>query len=321
MLVGWEGNGLQEPLGLLEDFGPAGLVFFRRNYPPGGGPELREQLARIGARALEVLGRPVLLALDGEGGLVKRLPPPHVQLPAAPMAALMGPGRIFEMALEAGREMALLGFNLNLAPVLDLQVEGGIMAGRSYGPDPGLVAGCARAFMEGFRAAGVLTCAKHFPGLGAAMEDPHSVLPSIGLGPEAMAPHLRPFGELAASGLPMVMTSHCLYPGLGLDRPATFHGAAAAMLRGRLSFDGPILSDDLEMGAVAGNLPVGEAAVQAVQAGHDLVLVCRRRRAIEEAHGALALALASGRLDASRQLASLGRLGRLLGPGATGDDL
>ncbi|MDR1050656.1 MAG: hypothetical protein LBP95_06175 [Deltaproteobacteria bacterium] len=309
MLLGWEGTGLEEPLELVEKFRPAGLVFFKRNYPGGGGEELRRQLRALQARALEVMDRPLLIAVDHEGGTVRRLPAPHLQTPSARESFERGGlGGIFETALNAGRELAWLGFNLNLAPVLDLRVEGSFLTTRCFSSDPAEVAACAKVFVDGFRQAGVLCCGKHFPGLGAAGRDPHAAMPSVELDKKQMQSHLRPFKDLVEAGLPMIMTSHCLYPGAGLDKPATFAKEIPDLLRRELNFEGLILSDDLEMGAVTTSMTPGEAALGAVLAGHDLVLVCRRRELALEARAALAGALESGVICDDQFVGSYGRL-------------
>jgi beta-N-acetylhexosaminidase len=307
-LLGWEGNDVSEPLELIKRFRPAGLVFFKRNYPEGGGEELKRQLRVLRAQALSLMGRTILLAIDNEGGTVRRLPEPHIQLPSAHEARGLGLGAIFEACLDSGRELSHLGFNLNLAPVLDLKVEGSFMGTRCFSGDPQEVSNCAKVFYEGFRTSGVLCCGKHFPGLGAAVQDPHSILPAVDLDKKQMQSHLKPFKDLINLELPLIMTSHCRYPGVGISKPATFAPEIINLLRQEMSFDGLILSDDLEMGAVVNHLEPGEAAVSAVLAGHDLILICRKLSVIERVHEALAEAMASGRVSTSRFVASYGRL-------------
>jgi beta-N-acetylhexosaminidase len=191
---------------------------------------------------------------------------------------------------------------------LDLQVEGSFLGTRCYSSDPLEVINCAKVFVEGFRAAGVLCCGKHFPGLGAALLDPHRTLPSVDLDKKQMQSHIKPFKDLIAAKLPMIMTSHCLYPGVGLSKPATFALEMASLLRLELGFHGLIISDDLEMGAVTNDLAPAEAAVKSVLAGHDLILVCRKLNLIEQAHEALAEALAEEEIPASQFVESFGRL-------------
>ncbi|MDR2442583.1 MAG: beta-N-acetylhexosaminidase [Deltaproteobacteria bacterium] len=282
-LIGWEGNHLDEPLELIEHFRPAGLIFFRRNYP--GSPEgLALQLKAIKKRAADLGLKPFILAIDNEGGDVKRLPPPFIELPKA--ASKLEPNEIKKLCYDSGLELRSIGFNLNLAPVLDVDVANGIMKTRSFGLSAQEVILRARAFIEGFESSGILTCGKHFPGLGAATLDPHKELPTVDLDlEELLRVHLEPFRALRAN-LSMVMTTHSLYPALD-SKMATFSEKIVKILRKDIGFDGLALSDDMEMGAVTANIGPGEAAIAATLAGHDLILVCRSRAVIEASVKAL----------------------------------
>jgi beta-N-acetylhexosaminidase len=300
LMIGWEGPTAQEALELLEEFKPRGLVFFKRNYPPGGPAELQEGLRQIVEYGRKLRGEPFLLAIDNEGGTVRRLPEPFIQLPSARQAAQSGALQVKQMAWESGQQLAQLGFNVNLAPVLDVDCQGNYMDSRSYGSDPEVVSEHAQAFMEGFRQAGLLTCGKHFPGLGAAKCDPHKVLPTVDEDLDGMEKHLSPFKSLISQGIPLIMTTHCLYPALDANRPATFSPKIVDHLKHDLGFTGPVLTDDLQMGAVTNNLLGGEAALAAFEAGHDLILVCRERPLIKAAFDALVGALASGRIKKER---------------------
>jgi beta-N-acetylhexosaminidase len=215
------------------------------------------------------------------------------------------------MALASGRELAQLSFNVNLAPVLDVDTHESYMDSRSFGSDPNEVAENAKAFMEGFRQAGILSCGKHFPGLGAAKSNPHEVLPTVDQNIEQMESHLTPFQRLINDGLPMVMTTHCLYPAWDANRPATFSPKVVNILKEKLSFKGPVLSDDLQMGAVTKNLQPGEAALAAFEAGHDLILICRERPLMKAAFDALVGALASGRIKKERLKEAQSRMASL----------
>jgi beta-N-acetylhexosaminidase len=311
LIIGWEGAGFEEPLGLLEEFRPTGLILFRRNYP--GSPEaLRAGLAALKGRASDLGIEPLILTLDDEGGLVKRLPEPFVQLPKARECA--DPLAIRTGAKRAALELRDAGFNLNLAPVLDVDVLGGFMRERCFGTTPEDVAQRAFAFVQGFRDGDIGCCGKHFPGLGAATLDPHERLPVVDLdGDELERVHAAPFRKLAAYGLSAIMTTHCRYPAWDPENMATFSATIVGRIRPMMGFRGPILSDDLEMGAVVEGLSVGQAALAAIEAGHDLALVCRKRDNIEAAARSLGEALADGRLDRARLLASRRRAERALG--------
>src|SRR2546428_468748 len=218
--------------------------------------------------------------------------------------------------LVEARELRRLGVDLNLAPVLDVLTERyspniGI---RSYGKDPAIVARYGAARIRGMRREGLSACAKHFPGKGHAPLDAHLALPAIESTWAEMHPtHLPPFLEAIASGVDCVMTSHPVYPNLDPTRvPATFSRLIVEdYLRGELGFRGAIVSDDLEMGAIVQSCPVGEAAVRAAQAGHDLLLVCHTEAAQRAAAAALFDAYRADRLPRRGLEAAAERMRRL----------
>jgi beta-N-acetylhexosaminidase len=172
---------------------------------------------------------------------------------------------------------------------------------RAYGKDPALVARYGAARIRGMAKAGLAACAKHFPGKGHSPLDAHLALPTIeSTWPEMHAIHLVPFIEALAADIPCIMTSHPVYPNLDpTGVPATFSRLLVTdYLRGQLGFRGVIVSDDLEMGAVSQTCSVGEAAVRAAAAGHDLLLVCHTAPAQRAAAGALLEACRSATLPA-----------------------
>ncbi|MDR3037934.1 MAG: beta-N-acetylhexosaminidase [Candidatus Adiutrix sp.] len=309
LLVGFEGRGLGEVEALLEAVRPAGLIFFARNYPgPEGPAALRRLIVQAQALAGAVFGRPLLMAIDHEGGPVQRLPAPYTRLPAA--RACSDPAEAERLTELGARELAATGFNFNLAPVVDVPDGPGAFIGeRGFSGDPRAVAAWARAVLAAFRRAGLLGAAKHFPGLGQARLDPHLDLPLIPASADRLAAtDFLPYRELVGEpDLAAVMTTHAFYPALDADRPATLSPEIVGLLKNELGFGGAVLTDDLEMGAMAKNYDLGEAAVLAVAAGHDLALICRRRENIEVCRRALTKAVQSGRLTESRLADALRR--------------
>src|SRR5438034_156485 len=285
-----------EDVRLFKDTRAAGLILYRRNFQsPAGLLRLLESLE--GA-----LGRRLLVATDHEGGRVVMLGGATTIFPdnlavgtAGEEAFAHRQGRV-----EA-RELRRLGVDLNLAPVLDVLTERyspniGI---RSYGKDPAIVARYGAARIRGMKRDGLSACAKHFPGKGHAPLDAHLALPIIeSTWAEMHMTHLPPFLEAIAAGVDCVMTSHPVYPNLDPARvPATFSRLIVEdYLRGELRFRGVIVSDDLEMGAIAQSCPLGEAAVRAAQAGHDLLLICHTEAAQRAAAAALFEAARAARL-------------------------
>ncbi|MDR1871972.1 MAG: beta-N-acetylhexosaminidase [Deltaproteobacteria bacterium] len=349
MMIGWEGRDSGEIRELIDEFRPGGLIFFRRNYPiswdtvrfdpnyplslgPNAGEPvsldpgkvdlkapalLQEILDKVQKYALKTLGRPLIIALDQEGGQVRRLKEPYFKAPSARVLGGMEPLEVQRLAYRMGRELKETGFNLNLAPVLDLDLkidEGlkGYIGDRSLGAEPLKVTVMAKAFVAGLLKAGVLACGKHFPGLGGAVLDPHEKAPEINLSPEEMAGSLSVFKEMIAANLPALMTTHALYPSLDPECLATFSQKIVQLLRVNLGFKGLLLSDDLEMGAIAGERDLGQAAVRSVLAGHDLLLVCRKITAIRTVQGALVTAISQGQITEGHLLESSLRLNGFL---------
>ncbi|MDR2945278.1 MAG: beta-N-acetylhexosaminidase [Candidatus Adiutrix sp.] len=302
LIVGFEGTEFPEVEALVTAVRPAGLIFFKRNYPAEGPRQLRTLIEAVQSLARAELGRELFIAIDHEGGRVQRLPRPYTPLPPAGRA--QAEADYLQLVERGARELVSTGFNFNFAPVVDVSAPvSGVLGDRAFSDDPATVADLGRACLEIFHRAGILGAGKHFPGLGAAVVDPHHELPTIrSEAGRLMDVDMRPFLELAAppADLLAIMTTHALYPALDSEHPATFSEDIVGLLKNELAFPGAALTDDLEMGAVVKNFPLGEAAVKAVQAGHDLALVCRKREYIDECRRALASALRSGVLPETR---------------------
>lgn len=302
----------RESVRLLRETGAAGVLLLARNIlsPAQTRGLIRELQDR--------LGRPLIISVDHEGGWVLRF---SKGLTAFPGNAALGKVADSSLArrtgLAMGRELSALGIGLDLAPVLDVVGEAynpGIII-RSFGSDPGAVSKLGAAFIRGLQAGGVRACAKHFPGKGAARQDAHLVLPTVSAASGEMSRrHLPPFRAAAAAGSACVMSSHAVYPALDPSRtPATFSRRIAhGLLRGRLGYRGVLISDDLCMGAVTRERSIPEAALEAFEAGHDLLIIAHAPQAQLEASELLRTALAEGRIRPERWRLSLGRVKSLL---------
>lgn len=252
-----------------------GAILFRRNVPNLPATHaLCRALADVAPPDL-----PPFLAVDQEGGRVARLPLPFPKLP--PMRALGAIGDV-ELSRRTGRmlgeRLQALGFNLDFAPVLDVDSNPNnpIIGDRSFGDDPAAAAALAVAFGEGLEAAGVLSCGKHFPGHGDTSVDSHVGLPVIEHSRERLdAVELVPFRAAAKAGLGTMMTAHIVVTALDPSVPATLSSAVCTdLLRRDVGFGGVLFSDDLEMAAVALAYPVEVSAVASIRAGCDVLLVC-----------------------------------------------
>ena len=302
LMIGLTGPTLgDEDVAVFRETRAGGLILYRRNF------ESPAQLRALLTGLEDALGRRLLVATDHEGGRIVMLGagttifPDNLAVGTAGEEAFAARQGLFE-----ARELRRLGVDLNLGPVLDVLTDAyspniGI---RSYGKDPAVVARYGVARIRGMQRGGLAACPKHFPGKGHSPLDAHLRLPRIDSSWDEMeARHLPPFREAIAAGVPCLMTSHPVYPKLDPSNvPATFSRVIVEeYLRGRLGFGGVIVSDDLEMGAVAESCPIDEAAVRAASAGHDLLLVCHTAAAQRRAAAALVDAYRSGGLPA-RQL-------------------
>jgi beta-N-acetylhexosaminidase len=277
LLVGFDGEEMTAELAAhLRTLQPAGLIFFKRNVR---GPEQLAQLTRdIQRLALKEFHRPLLLAVDQEGGSVARMGPPFVEVPDAASLGRRDCQSVSRYSKLTAREMYLVGVNMNLAPVLDVSPidSAGVMARRSFGHDPSLVSRCGVAAIRATQGENIIATAKHFPGLGRTPKDPHHDLPVIAASRDELDRHdLPPFKAALRANVACVMTSHTLYPALDPERPGTFSSIIVQdLLRAQLGFDGVVITDDLEMGAVGEKYSPRTAAIAALRAGADLLLVC-----------------------------------------------
>jgi beta-N-acetylhexosaminidase len=284
LMVGIPGPGLDEVAReLVRDLKVGGIILFARNLAD---PEQVWRLTRdLQREAREAGSPPLLIALDQEGGPVQRLKTPFTIIPAARELGITAtPEEVEDLSRRVARELALVGINLNLAPVLDVPRSPACpLWDRAYSSDPERTARYGMAAIRGYLSGGVIPVAKHFPGLGDTMADSHQVLPQALSADVKREADLLPFREAAAAGVPAVMTAHLVVPKWDEAHPATLSEVALQdWLRRKLKFKGVIITDDLEMGAIAARLPVDRAAREALAAGADLLLICNRWQAAED---------------------------------------
>ena len=284
------------------------VVIFKRNLVvnvvDGPVPQEVVDLAAIVAlnqslhAAVPPGGLPLLVCVDQEGGVVQRIRAPATQWP--PMLSLDSQPEPLDVALAEdvgmalGRELTAIGFDLDYAPVLDVHTppHHPIIGDRALGREPGAVSRRGLAMARGLGRGGVLACGKHFPGHGDTVTDSHLELPRVEHDRARLdAVELAPFAAAAQAGVPVLMTAHVVYPALDPDRPATLSPTIiTGLLRGELGYRGVVVSDDLDMRAIADHGGVGEAAVAAIRAGCDALLLCRDEQHQVEARAALVAA-------------------------------
>ncbi len=239
-------------------------------------------------RALKAPG--LLWMVDHEGGRVVRMPPPVTRFPSLGRLGEVGSSElVYNAHLFAARELAALGFHVNLAPVVDVRTNGQnpVVGDRSFSDAPELVASLGPVAMKGLMDGGVIPCLKHFPGHGDTPTDSHKALPVVSA-PLALLESREwvPFRAGIKAGAPMVMMGHLLVKALDTNLPSSLSPACVeGALRQKLGYQGVVITDDLEMAGIADGFSIEERVVLALKAGVDMLLVCHspllQQRALE----------------------------------------
>ncbi|HUT55885.1 MAG TPA: beta-N-acetylhexosaminidase [bacterium] len=287
----------------------SGVILFNRNL---GSPEEVRALTDAIRSASSL---PPIIAVDQEGGRVQRLSPPFTRWPSMRALGARDSKTARELASAIAAEMMAVGINTNLAPVLDVDSNPGcsVIADRGLGPDPNKVAHLGAAMIQAYREAGVISCAKHFPGHGDTTVDSHDDLPVSETDRSTLERReLIPFGEAIKARVPMIMTAHLKATALDPYYPATISRPIINdLLREEMGFDGVIITDDLMMGALMKYMPLKDAAFSAARAGADLLLVCSGPAAAEEARKTIVDGLHQGILDFGQTTLSVRRVVRI----------
>src|SRR2546427_4771400 len=296
LAVGFEGTRIPDDLAALaEQAGLGGVILFARNCP-----RLETVLALTAAA--RKLSPDLFVMVDHEGGPVHRLPPPFTRFPPPAAVGRCGdPHLAVAVARAMARELRAAGFDSGLAPVLDclLNPANTVIGDRAFGTTPDVVAACGVAFVEAMLSQGLIPVAKHFPGHGRTSVDSHLALPDVDATIDELERwDLVPFRAALGAGCPAVMVAHVRYRALDPALPASLSAAViGGLLRQRLGFSGLVLSDDLEMAAVARTWGVAGAARRFLAAGGDLALICRSSEARNEAVAAIGREIDWGALD------------------------
>ena len=312
--IGFDGPSPGDGVRRLIDRGVRSVILFARNAGP------RAQVAETISQVKRLANDPILVCVDQEGGATVRFtdgfdPPPAMREVGKGGATLAG-----VVGRRLASDLRPVGIDLDLAPVVDVDSNprNPVIGPRSFGNTAAIVAECGAAMVVAMQSGGLAACAKHFPGHGDTDLDSHHDLPVLRHDLARLREvELPPFKAAIDAGVAAVMTTHVVFESLDPGVPATMSAAAVdGLLRGELGFDGVVISDDLEMAAIA-DLPaiagdLGEAAVRSVLAGVDLVLCCHREDRQHRVIDALAEAIASGRISAERVQASHRRLDRLV---------
>lgn len=263
---------------LFREYQPAGVILFKRNIA-----SVRQLIDLINELKSLVKAHPLLIGVDHEGGRVFRLPSPFSQLPPArawtTQASQRNKNFIQKTAQAVAQQIKRVGFNLNFAPVLDVDTEScnPIIGDRAFSEDADKVACVAAAYIKGLQGAGVIACGKHFPGHGDTTADSHVDLPIVTTSRSVLHKReLVPFKRAIRQRVAMIMPAHVLYTHLDPDTPATLSKKILqGLLRRSLGFKGVVVSDDLCMSGIARLGLLEDLAVEAFRAGIDVPLVCQ----------------------------------------------
>ena len=275
---------------LIRRIRPGGFIFFTRNMAEAA------QFHALVRECRALAGHPVILTVDQEGGRVSRLAVMGERPPSGEDLARAGKEEWFaEHGRLTGRVMQAVGLNLNLAPVLDYAPPDrkGIdnsLAGRCYGASPREVTARARAYLRGMQAEGVGGTGKHFPGYTFCGLDPHGDLPRVDRSREKIeAEELAVFREVGRE-CEAIMVGHAQFPAWGKDSgPASLNrDIVTGLLKETMGYPGLVMTDDLEMGAIANRYGSAEASRRAVRAGEEILLICHNPACAEIARDALA---------------------------------
>lgn len=310
-----------EARALIEEVHPGGVIIFGRNV------ESPQQLRTLTDGLRELLPTNPLIGVDQEGGLVDRLRKIFTPMPSArtirqhgDLAGARALGKI------SGETLRMLGFNMNFAPVMSIMTDerdllsNGLYS-RSFGRSPGEVLGYTTVYLRGLQETGIVGCLKHFPGIGAGEVDSHEEMPMVSLSHDVLvAQDLAPYIELfqrTDDRVRCVMVSHGGFPNIdirhgitgGLLEPASLsHNIVTNLLRNELGYQHLVVTDDLEMGAIAKHCEIEAAVVRAFLAGEDMMLICARPEIIRRGYQALLAVARDGRLPKERVRGSLKRI-------------
>lgn len=303
------------PQRLLEliDEGLGGVVLFGRNVDPARGDA---GVAALTAR-LRTARPDLIVAVDEEGGDVTRLDAATGSLypGSAALGAADDPRLTYEVAAALGARLRACGIDLNFAPVADVDADprNPVIGVRAFGADPHLAARHTAAFVRGQQARGVAATVKHFPGHGGTAEDSHVTLPVLEVSRELLAAReLVPFRAALAAGTKVVMTAHIRIPALDEEHPATLSPAIiTGLLRIELGFDGLVMTDGLDMAAIATTIGHQEGAVRSLMAGVDAICIggdSTDPRLVDDIADGIVAAVENGRLSPDRLAAAAAKV-------------
>jgi beta-N-acetylhexosaminidase len=284
LMVGFDGLSINDTLKrYIEEIKVGGLILFTRNIDSPA--QIEDLCAEAQAYALQCGQPPLLIAIDQEGGAVSRLKPPFTQFDGNPH--MNSTDDAIRFALTTAQELGQIGVNMNMAPVLDVLPTDGpsVMQARAFGHDPQHVAHMGTTVIHHLQQNNIMAVAKHFPGIGRTVLDSHEDLPDMDLDANLLADtDMMPFQAAITANVAGIMLSHIRYRSLDPQWPASLSPMIAEkILRHRMAFDGLVITDDLDMGAIAKHYALPVIVQQCLLASADILLICHAGPKIEAA--------------------------------------
>ena len=308
LMIGIHGKTLNDDAKfMLNEYRVGGIILFDRNMESKD--QVKTLIADINKAGKSAGLTPLFLGIDQEGGAVARMDDKLIKVPPAEEVGKMPVEQAVSLAKQSGAELKDLGFNINFAPVADL----GLTYGRSYSTSPDEVVRYAGAVGKAYDEAGLWYSYKHFPGIGKIDVDLHADTSIVPVSKETLlSEDTKVFIDLIKQSKPntyTIMVSHAMYPQIDSDHPASLSKAIITdWLRKDIGYNGVVVTDDMDMGALAKHYTFGDMAVQSILAGSDILLVCHEYEHMQEAYNGLMKAVKDGRISKERLDESVKRI-------------
>ncbi len=289
---------------MIRNYHAGGIILYGKNIQsPSQTVQFTNQLKKLNSDSNNPL--PLFISVDEEGGIVDRMPSPIIKMPSnKAIGTLNNKSFSYQVGQMLGKELQSLGFNMDYAPVLDVNAHPGlsVIGSRSYSSNSQVVSQLGVATMKGIQSKNVVSVIKHFPGYGSVKTDAHKDLPSLSYGLDQLEQtDWVPYKNAIAQGADTVIVTHVLVPKLKTSYPGSMSPIIINdMLRGKLNFHGVVMTDDMTMGAIENHYKIETAAVKSVQAGADIVMVAFHQKQQEAAFLALKHAVEQGSISKTR---------------------
>ena len=308
MMIGIHGKSLNDDAKfMLNEYRVGGIILFDRNMESKD--QVKTLITDINKAGKSAGLTPLFLGIDQEGGAVARMDDKLIKVPPAEEVGKEPVEQAAALAREVGTELKELGFNINFAPVADL----GLTYGRSYSTNPDEVVRYASAVGKSYDEAGLWYSYKHFPGIGKTDVDLHADTSIVPVSKETLlSEDTKVFVDLIKQSKPntyTIMVSHAMYPQIDPDHPSSLSKTIITdWLRKDMGYNGVVVTDDMDMGALAKHYTFGDMAVQSILAGSDILLVCHEYEHMQEAYNGLMKAVKDGRISKERLDESVKRI-------------